>query len=441
VRTFLLIAPYFAPQAAVGAYRWVKLVRHLVKHGFRAVVLCGTFPEDIRDLDLLSALPADVVTVDEYVDTRISSAVQAWSAWAKRMRPAARPSTSRPIEGLQPFRSLGDRYAVHGFHASQVAIDLARRFDACGVVVSAGPFSAVPVGLRVARSLALPVVLDFRDPYALHESGANATLDVSSRVRRHIVESAELRWMRAASHVVLNSRNALEAYRARYEILAEKSSFIRNHYDSELYDPVEQPIEPPSRFTILHTGTLRAETRLDDIGAALQRLIERRKLSPRDIVLRQIGRITDYERSQIASMGLSEFIDVVPTIPQRAILGELRQGHVLLSMVDPRVKLRIAAKSYDYIASGMPIVSITENAEVDELLAHREDNVRLRPGDVDGLVRVLSEHFDRFRATRALPRHVSAPREFSSERAAERFAEILERLVGRPDFCVKAPTA
>lgn len=427
MRTFLLIAPCFAPQATVAAYRWVKLARHIVEQGYRPVVLCGTFPDDSRDPGLTNALPADVVTVDEFLDERILPISRVvLSRAAKRVAEAVRPT-----EGLRPFQSLGDRYVPHALHASRVAADVARTFGAEAVVVSAGPFSAVPVAFYVGRKLGLPVVLDFRDPFGLHESSTESRRNIGGRLRERIVMAAERSWMKHAAHVVLNTRNALDAYQKQYPVIASKSSFIRNHYDVGLYDPVPATVDPPSRFTILHTGTLRAETRLDDIGAALRILIDRNKLEPDQIVLRQIGRTSEYERAQIRSMGLERFVEVVSPIPQCQISSELRRSHVLLSMVDPRVRLRIAAKTYDYIASGMPIVSVTENAEVDELLAHRRDNVRLRPGDVDGLVAALSRHLDRFRQTGAWPTPVEPPREFSSEMAAERFADVLRACILR----------
>ncbi|MRG90410.1 glycosyltransferase [Polyangium spumosum] len=430
MHTFLLIAPYFAPQAAVGAYRWVKLARHLVPLGFRPAVLCATFPQDARDPELLRALPPAVVPHDAYLDPRILAAQGALTALSTRLRrpaPPARPS--RPIEGLSPFRSLGDRCLIHGPHAAREAVRLGRREGARAVVASVGPFSALPVALHAARALDVPLVLDFRDPWGLHETGAEPPRDAAERARHHLLPVLERHALTRAAHVVLNTRRALAAYHERYPFLDGKSSFIRNHFDASLYDPAPASPEPPSRFTLLHTGTLRAETRIDDIGRALRLLIDREHLTPRDLVLRQIGRATDYERAEVEALGLSGFVEFVPPIPQRALLGELRRAHVLLSMFDPRVVLRIAAKTYDYIASGMPIVSITENPEVDELLAHRPDNTRVRPGDVAALAASLSSHLERFRATRALPAPATAPAEFSSETAASRFADILGRVM------------
>ncbi|MDC0744977.1 glycosyltransferase [Polyangium mundeleinium] len=430
MRSFLLLAPYFAPQAAVGAYRWVKLARTLVRRGFRPVVVTGTFPDAARDPDLLAAVPPEVSVHDVYLDPRLLQATDALRALSARLpRPKKSPGPLRPIEGLRPFQSVTDHWTIHALHGAREAKRIARQEGVSAVVVTAGPFSAVPSGVSVARALGLPLVLDFRDPWGLHESGAAPPQGAAEWGRHQLVAALERRILARADHVVLNTRRALAAYQERYPFLVGKSSFVRNHFDASLYDPAPASPEPPSRFTILHTGTLRAETRVDDIGQALRRIIDREKLTPADLVLRQIGRATAYEHAEVARMGLSDFVEFAPPIPQRALLGELRCAHVLLSMVDPRVMLRIAAKTYDYIASGMPIVSITENPEVDELLAHRPDNKRIRPGDIDALVASLSAHFERFRATRALPSPVPAPSEFSSETAADRFAAVFERLM------------
>ncbi|MDI1447452.1 glycosyltransferase [Polyangium sp. 6x1] len=429
MRSFLLIAPYFAPQVAVGAYRWVKLARKLVPRGFRPVVVTGAFPEAARDPDLLAAVPPEVPVHDVYLDPRLLQATDLFRSLTARLPRSKKPAGPlRPLEGLRPFQSMNDHWTIHTLHGAREAKRIARQEGVSAVVVTAGPFSAVPSGMWVARALGVPLVLDFRDPWGLHESGAAPPRDAAERGRHHVIDALETHILTRADHVVLNTRRALAAYQERYPFLASKSSFVRNHFDASLYDPIPASPEPPSRFTILHTGTLRAETRVDDIGQALRRIIDRDQLTPADLVLRQIGRATEYERAEVARMGLSGFVEFAPTIPQRALLGELRRAHVLLSMVDPRVVLRIAAKTYDYIASGMPIVSITENPEVDELLAHRPDNARIRPGDVDSLVASLSAHFDRFRATKALPTPVPAPAEFSSETAADRFAAVLTSL-------------
>lgn len=431
MRPFLLIAPYFAPQASVAVYRWVKLARHLPRLGFRPVVLAGTFPEDACDVDLVRSLPPEIEVFDEYINPTIARIREEIRDIGRR-RGGRVPPPSRPIEGLVPFKSLFDRYAPHALHASSAARRIARSVGAEAVVVSAGPFSAVPVGIHVKRSLGLPLVLDFRDPWGLHESGRGELEHTSERVSRALVGRIERRFLAEASHIVLNTRRALAAYLERYPEIEGKASFIRNHFDMGLYEdpgPLLPGAGAPARFTILHIGTLRAETTIDDIAAAMRALMDQEGLDPSAIVLRQIGRITEYERRRAAELGISASFEALPAVPHREVLRELRRAHVLLSMVHPRVDLRIAAKTYDYVASGMPILSITANPEVDELLAGRPDNQRVMPGDIAGLTLALKRHLARWRRERALPEPAPPFRELSSEVAAERVAAILETLI------------
>lgn len=427
MRPFLLISPFFAPQASVGAFRWVKLARHLPRHGLRPVVLSATFPDDLRDDGLLAALPPEVHVENTYLDPAVLAAGAAFSAVRARLPLRQAP---RPLVGLRPFRALTDRCLPHAPHAARAAVELARRSGARAVVVSAGPFSACSVGLHVKRALGLPLVLDLRDPFSLHETGHGPPSGLAERARRALVPRLERRWLEHADHVILNTRRTLEAYRARFPELSSKSSFVRNHFDLSLYAAPAPAQAPPDRFVILHLGTLREETSADHIGAALRRLIDRERLAPGDVVLRQIGRMSAYDHDRFERMGLTPFVEARPSIPQRDVLGELRRAHVLFTMCSPHVVLRISAKTYDYIASGMPIVSATANREVDELLAHRSDNARVEPDDIDGIAAALARHLARFRETGALPTPVPPPSELSSEAAAARIAAILDGVIG-----------
>ncbi|WP_245678387.1 glycosyltransferase [Chondromyces crocatus] len=430
MRPFLLISPGFAPQAAVGVYRWVKIARHLPRLGWRPIVLAATFPEDPRDPALLDALPPEVEIVEDYLSPRLLA------LRGHREPPASGTLPERQLGGHRPFRHLGDRCVPHALHASTAAVELARRVGAEAVVVNAGPFSAIPVGLRVKEALGLPLVLDFRDPWSLHESGDDPTLPLADRARRAVVARLERRYLRRADHLVLNTRRTFDAYRARYPDLGDRFSFVRNCFDLDLYTPAptapppppDAPSAPARPLTLVHLGALRPDTAIDDLATALRRLIDTERLAPGEIVLRQIGRMSTVERDLFDSLGLSPFVEIVPPIPQGDVLTALRSAHLLVAKITAQITLRMNSKLYDYLASGMPILSIAANPEVDELLTHRPDHARVQPGDIDGITRVLADHLARHRATRALPEPAPAPEEHSAAAAAKRMAAILERV-------------
>jgi glycosyltransferase involved in cell wall biosynthesis len=418
MRAVLMIAPYFAPQAAVGAYRSVKLARHLPAQGFRPVVLAGTFPGDARDPALVRALPPEVVLRDAYLDPALVRA-------RELLRGRAPPKAPRgPLTGLDPFHGLVDRYAAHGLHAAREALRLGREHRVAVVYGSLGPFSAGPVVLAVARRLGVPAVLDLRDPWALHETGARADEEgLAVRARAAFVRRAERGMLARADRVVLNNERTLAAYRAAYPFLASKSDFIRNAFDLALYDPPR--VAPPDRFRVLHFGTLRADTPIDDLARGLRLFVDRERLGPDAVELVQIGHIGDHERGVVAALGLGAYFREGPRVPQADALSVLRGAHVLVVANTHVVSLRISAKTYDYVASGMPVLAISDNPELDALLAGRADHARVAPGDVESVARTLAARFAEYRATGALPTPTPPPAELSAERAAERLADVL----------------
>lgn len=422
MKTVLFIAPYFAPQAAVGAFRSVKLARRLPAFGYRPVVLAGTFPADSRDEALLGAVPSDVEVHEEYLSPALLR--------ARELLRRSGPSTPRrgPLTGLDPFHGLWDRYALHGLHAVASGCALARRRNAAVVLASLGPFSAAPVALEVGRRLGLPVVLDLRDPFSLHETGAHAHEEGAVvRARAALIRALEADWMRRAAHVVLNTERTAAAYHAAYPGLAKKSSVIRNCFDLDLYRAGAP--KPAERFRVLHFGTLRADTPIDDIAAGFKRFVEAERLSPADAELAQIGTIGEHERGVVAALGIEAFFREEGRVAQRDALVTLRGAHLLVVANTGVIALRISAKIYDYAASGMPVLAISDNAELDALFPGRGDFTRTQPGDVAGIARRLSTAYARFQAERALPSPMEPPDALSATRAAERLAAVLDSVL------------
>lgn len=436
MRAVLFIAPYFAPQATVGAYRSVKLARNLPAEGFRPIVLAGTFPDDARDEGLLGALPPEVVVHDRYVSPPLASARRALGRLAKLgPRPAAQAprGQAEPMRGLDPFHAPMDRYALHAPHAYREALSLGRRHRVELVYASLGPYSAGEVAVRAARALGVPLVLDLRDPWSLHETGAHVDR-VLWRVRAQaaLVRRVEARYLGRADHVILNTERALAAYRAAYPALSRKSSCLRNHFDLGLYRAARFARPEPGKLRILHFGTLRADAPIDDLAHALRRLIDREGLTPEDVELVQIGRVGAYERGILERLALKPFFRAEPAVPQADALSVLRSAHVLVVLATSTIQLRIPAKSYDYAASAMPVLAIAANPELDPILLTRTDSARIEPGDVEGATRALGRHLAQARATRALPTPAEPPRELSAPHAASRLAAIFAGVLEIP---------
>jgi hypothetical protein len=418
-----MIAPYFAPQAAVGALRSVKLARNLPAHGFHAVVLSGTFPYDPRDEGLAHVLGPDVAVHDRYLDPRLVRLHLIGRSYRILRR------AMRVRFGLDPFHSVLDRYAVHALHGASEAHRLGRARAVSLVYASLPPFSAAPVALAVARSLGVQSVLDLRDPWALHESGARAAEeDLAVRARAAFLRRAEPWLLARADFVVLNTERALAAHRAAYPFLTGKSACIPNAFDLGLHDAAR--LTPPDRFRIVHFGRLRADAPIDDIARGLRRFVDDARLGPADIELLQVGPIGNHERAVVERAGVAAHFRALPSVPQARALDVLRSAHILVVLNGTAMQIRINAKTFDYVGSGMPVLAISANAELDGILAARADNARVLQGDDAAIARVLAAHFARYRSSGALPAPADPPAALSAVVQAERMAAVFEACLG-----------
>jgi glycosyltransferase involved in cell wall biosynthesis len=439
MRPILFIAPYFAPQASVGALRSVKLARRLPQLGFRPIVLAGTFPDDPRD-EALNVLDG-VLVRDEYLDPTLLR-LRATARGRRERRPEQR-GPDAALRGMDPVRAPIDRYAIHAVHAARAAVRLGKQHAAEVVYASLGPYSAAPVALRAGSALGVPVVLDLRDPWALHEAGAGAASEGFRRATvARLVRAVEQACLRRASHVILNTRGALDAYRAAYPVLSSRSSCIRNCFDMDLYRPPTEPLPPPSRFRIVHLGRLRSDTPIDDLAEALRLLCADGRLRQDELELVQVGHVSAHERSVLERAGLLSSLHTIEHVPYAATLQLLRGCHLQVVLNAPSWRLRIPAKTYDYAASGMPVLAVSPNGELDELLrGPAASYARAAPGDVQRIAAVLGDHVDRFRASGRLPSPLAPPEALSAEVASRALADVLERVTGSSSSAAQGPGA
>src|SRR5688572_12017554 len=168
MRSFLYLSPYFPPDTRVGALRPLKFVRHLPALGLRPVVLADA-PQGTRDERLLSAIPSEVVVVHDYGPRtrkrwrgRAPRAAAPWPgafdlSLAKRLR--------RPFE--QPELVPLGPHALDIPHALRAARKLLGAHRCEAILVNADPFASAVVGALLSRLTGVPLVVDFRDPWAL----------------------------------------------------------------------------------------------------------------------------------------------------------------------------------------------------------------------------------------------------------------------------------
>ncbi len=396
MRQFLYITPYFPPQSRVGALRPLKFVRHLHRLGWRAVVLCDLGAGDAVDGALLEALPDSTVVIRDY-GWRSQAASRAYFAGRSRganpehrsalpIPRAARRLAVRVDEllGRNPELVPLGEHSVDMPHATAAARRTLARHPCEAVVVNADPYAALLVGRSVAREHGLPLIADLRDPWALCE----LRRPLRPRLQSYLVDRLERQVVSAARAVVLNTETTRAHYVEHYRDLDEERFVtIRNHADADLIDAEAEPPRP--YFTLLFLGHLRRFVEGQTLLTMLADL-RSRGYGPESVCLRVVGTVPAATRDAAQQLGVSDQLVHDPAVPYRRIGGVMKSADLLVA-VSHAGQQRIPAKIYDYLTVPRPLLVLSDNVELAQLLDRAGGAHVCGLGDASGAAdRVLS---------------------------------------------------
>lgn len=428
MRKVLLVSPYFPPMGMSGAKRPLHVVRHLPALDWQPVVLAGRPEGEPLDESLAEAIPPGTVVAREY-----AGAVR---PLLRRITRQGRPAHGIPAGGggsgfpgqrlryLTPF----DRFLLDTPAAIRAGMGLIRDHRPAAIHVMADPWSGLVAALRLSRRSALPLIVDLRDPWSLHE----AKMALRPSAARWWLRRFERRLFLAAGKVVLNTDLCRDAYQRAYDgvIPAERFTTVRNAFDPELFTAPAPTGGGGGEFTASYFGTFRLFVGPDQILRGFSRFVERERLAPGQARLTFVGGVRRQDLAEISRMGLAERVTVTPKVPYARSMTVLAAADVLILVIEPRCRLQIPGKLYDYLAAGRPILAISANPEVNELLERTGAGIHVPWGDPDGIANGFSRLYRERAGRRTGEASSEALRPFTAREQSQRFATILDEVVG-----------
>lgn len=404
MRSFLYLTPRFAPAATVGALRAVKFSRHLPAQGWRPVVLCDFEPARGFDPSLESRLPSELVVE---VNWSAESAAALAAARGGRCAPAAvdgrsglRRSVASLLRERAPWVIDGTRAVLHEAkvpitraefgrirHAVAVARSLVARERCEAIVASGPPWEALLVGALVARLERLPLVLDFRDPWALCELGRQERSWMEQQ-RALLLE----RWCIAqAEALLLNTDAARDDYSQVYGGRAGlRIETLRNHAEAWEGGP---EVERSGPFRMVFAGRLRDRVMSHGLLRALAAL-RADGWGPERLVLEVAGPLSNRVDEAFRAAGVRDQLVVREWMPHVAVPSWLGQGDLLVVLNAP-TQQRIPAKFYECIMHRRPLLVCGSTPELAEMtagmagvaLCDRDDDAAISEAIRDALAR------------------------------------------------------
>jgi hypothetical protein len=266
------------------------------------------------------------------------------------------------------------------------------------------PHTTHLVGLALKALCNVKWVADFRDLWLFDKPFQTRTAERIERwMERKVVENADA--------IALTTDRMADKFRRTYSAVdAAKFVTICNGYDAEDFSSI-LPAGNPEKFTLTYIGSFYDERTPEPLLKAVSELVAGGTIAAEALEIQLIGncryvkgRSTD---DMAASLGLSTVVRVIDPVPYKRALEYAVNSHLLV-LLAPDQPYEIPGKAYEYLATGVDILALTEEGATADLILKTGGGAVVRPEDIGGIKSAVLERYVQWTANRSCSR--SRPR-------------------------------
>lgn len=351
----LLIAFYYPPSRASGVFRPLAMANYFVAEGWDVTVVTTdrTFFELIDSVD--SSLEA---LIDERVV--VERVPFAGRPWQRDVRAFSRfrgnfPTLSDRFAAWRESAVFPDRYApwIPGVVAAGLRIHGRTSVDV--VMATGNPFAAFGAAAAIGKMAKRPFVLDYRDAWTLNQFTEQPSFSA---------DSPQVRWERRliadATRVVFVNESQRTWHAQRYPEAADRMMVVENGFDEELLPEAVATTRHEGPAVFGYVGTVTEQLPLEEFAAGW--LLARAQRP--DITCRIHGHLGFFpnQRDRILDqLPIGEGTGVTyEGAVTKAKLPQVYADLDALLMIIPSSRYVTAGKVYEYMATGLPLVTVHE---------------------------------------------------------------------------------
>jgi glycosyltransferase involved in cell wall biosynthesis len=430
MRRVLLIAYQFPPVGGAGVQRAAKFTKYLPEHGWDVSVLTVSNPSvPLSDNSLLSDIPPQTVirrakTLEP--DYRMKQSVSGSTGTGGKQRLLSRIKQS--IRKVAMLLLQPDPNILWAPQAIRQGKQLLREIPHDAILVTGPPFSSFLVGASLSRKTKLPLILDYRDEWTIsNRYWENKSRNpLADRFQRYL----QKRVLRQASMVIATTQRSAEALSKETQA-AGRGIPVRclyNGFDADdgFVQPSRAPKPSDAKFRLSHVGTLWNLTTVRPLVEAIEQLSKSQPDLSAQLEVEMVGRCTEQELATLNRLqGLPctflrrEYVDHTAAVEVMVNADELC---LLLSDV-PGAERVMPGKTFEYLATGRPVLAIAPPGEMRDVLHGFAGVAEFSPQDVDG----IRAHLARRISARATGEHHSRDvSRFDRQQQAGELAEALD---------------
>lgn len=407
-RRVIMFAPYFLPRRRVGSMRSFRFAIHLRDFGWDPVVLTIATPRaELTSKERALLEHVEIINIHPPFDRTHRSESQLGGAVPKQTPTEAdthdssqnsadnlpEPGTKRGPRSGSILSTLDRQFPTDTWlplfawkYRSLRAV--AARVRPHLMWATGDPWSALLTMRSLAHRFNTPWVADFRDPWTLSEIRTARQWTVPRRIDRML----ERKIVASTDAIVFQAASVANLYRQHYADLKPRTHVIYNSFDPWVFDdPVRfdgagrRGVSTDGILRIGFFGRFREMSPARLITEAVAAAARQDTARSTRIRVYSFGGLNDEDTSYAREKGVLKNFKNADAVPLQASLRALRRFDLLLVSTDLRRNHIIPAKIFEYLAAGRPILSLSLNSEVHDILARTGTGIQLdprRPGDV-----------------------------------------------------------
>jgi glycosyltransferase involved in cell wall biosynthesis len=302
-----------------------------------------------------------------------------------------------------------------------------RPFDV--IYVSSKPFSSTLAGVLLKKATGKPLVLDFRDPASFPD---NLFLpNQAGRIRQRAVTIIERFVLENADYLLTTTKATEGEYLRRYPFMKGRTRTIYNGY----YLPPEpkQTVEPFDVFTIVYLGNFYYDLLPSDtFFLALKSLVDQRLIPADQIRFLYVGglREKNWLDDACRRFGVGHLVQTTGQVHREEAQSILRRSALMLLRIVPPM---ISTKLFEGLRDGVPMLSIIEKGEVEDLVrSYSPHSFLITSGRVEDVVDAIAEAYGQWKrgALHPVP-STKYIEQFNKRTATERLNKVLSQATCR----------
>ncbi len=434
MKRLLVISYYWPPSGGAGVQRWLKFVKYLREFGWEPVIYTAENPE-VPAID--NTLLADVPDNIEVIKTRI------WEPFSIYKRFVGRKKDDKIKAGfLSEEKAPSTAENISVWVRGNLFIPDARKFwikpsikflkkylreNTVDAMVSTGPpHSMHLIALGLKKSLGIPWLADFRDPWTNIDFYHDLMLTGFADKKHHRLEQK-----------VLNGADMLTTVSANWakdfqKLGAGKMEVITNGFDTDDFSALSDV--KSGKFEICHLGSMNKDRNPVVLWSVLADLCKTVDGFRDDLKITFLG-FTDYSVSKsLEEEGLTGFAEMVKYLPHKEVLQKAKQASILLLPLNntPNVNGIIPGKLFEYIALKRPVFCIGDiKGDSSRIINETKSGVTVDFNDGEAMKKYFLSKYKDFKSGKDFRVNSVGVEKYSRKVLTQKIASLLDEIVDK----------